>query len=91
MFLPAGAELSVTAWKREDRMALPGSRGERSLKRLCAENGIAPGERDILPVLRVDGKCAAVPGVGIHCEFLTGSDRPVFLTFKTEEKNYDEK
>ena len=72
-------------------MVLPGSRGERSLKRLCAESGIAPGERDGLPVLRVGGKCAAVPGVGIHCEFLTGSNRPVFLTFKTEENDNDEK
>ena len=53
--------------------------------------GIGPGERDGLPVLRVGGKCAVVPGVGIHCEFLTGSNRPVFLTFKTEENDNDEK
>ena len=91
MVLPTEAELSVTAWKREDRMALPDSRGGRSLKRLCAEGGISPAERDGLPVLRVDGKCAAVPGIGIHREFLTGTGRPVFLTFKTEEKDYDEK
>ena len=73
------------------RFGKGGEGNPETLKALCAENGIAPGERDSLPVLRVDGKCAAVPGVGIHCEFLTGSDRPVFLTFKTEEKDYDEK
>jgi len=84
--LPADAALTVTLWDRNDRMTLPGSRGERSLKRLCAERGISPAERDSLPVLRVDGRCAAVPVVGIHSEFLSGEGRTVYLNFQIEEK-----
>ena len=87
LHVPPEAALSVTAWQRDDRMTLPGSRGGRSLKRLCAERGIPPAERDGLPVLRVNGVCAAVPGVGVHCEFLSGEGRAVYVNFKkTEEK-----
>jgi len=87
--IPDGAALTVTVWDRDDRMELPGSRGARSLKRLCAERGISPAERDALPVLRVNGLCAAVPGVGIHRAFLSGRDRTVYLNFHLEEKDYE--
>ncbi|MBE6963354.1 MAG: tRNA lysidine(34) synthetase TilS [Ruminococcaceae bacterium] len=90
---PEGARLTVTSWDRNDRMTLPGSRGERSLKRLCADAGISPAQRDAMPVLRVDGQAAAVPGVGIDAKFApNGSAKPIYVIFhqETEEKN-DEK
>ncbi len=88
MNLPPEAEVAVTAWQREDRMTLSGSRGARSLKRLCAERGIAPAARDMLPVLRVNGRAAVVPGIGMDMDFAPLDRKPtVFVTFyqETEE------
>ena len=87
LHIPGDAVLTVTPWDRNDRMVLPGSRGERSLKRLCSDLGVTPAERDSLPVFRVNGKCAAVPGVGVDSDFLSGEDRTVFVDFQfqTEE------
>lgn len=87
--IPEGARLTVTAWDRNDRMTLPGSRGGRSFKRLCAERGIPPAERDAMPVLRVDGKIAAAPGIGVDLEFMPKNECAAgFIMFdkKTEEK-----
>ena len=56
---------TVRPWRRDDRLTLPGSRGSRSLKRLFAEHGIAPPERDTWPVLCLAGRPAAVWRVGI--------------------------
>ena len=75
LWVPEDAVVEVTAWRRDDRMRLPGDRGERSLKRLCADRGISPTERDTLPVLRINGQAAAVPGIGIHLDFLPCQDR----------------
>ena len=89
--VPVGAELTVTPWDRDDGMTLPGSRGRRSLKRLCADAGILPETRDRLPVLRVGGRCAAVPGIGIDTDFAPDSHpETVFVTFykETEENHH---
>lgn len=81
--IPADAVLTVTAWRPSDRLALPDSRGARSLKRLCAERGISPRQRDELPVLRIDGTAAAAPGVGIDRQFWTENSRADgFVTFE---------
>ena len=56
---------TVRSWHRDDRLTLPHSRGSRSLKRLFADRGIAPEQRDTLPVLCLGGTAAAVFGVGI--------------------------
>ena len=56
---------TVRSWRRDDRLTLPHSRGSRSLKRLFADRGIAPEQRDALPVLCLGGVAAAVFGVGI--------------------------
>lgn len=56
---------SVRPWRREDGLTLPGSRGRRSLKRLLAERGIPPEQRDAVPVFCLAGQAAAVPGVGV--------------------------
>lgn len=89
-----GAEdLRVTAWRPADRMRLPDSRGERSLKRLCADAGIPPWERDALPVLRAGEVPAAVPEIGVDLKFLPRESPAVmYVTFhhKKEEKRYEE-
>ena len=56
---------SVRPWRREDGLTLPGSRGRRSLKRLLAERGVPPEQRDAVPVFCLAGQAAAVPGVGV--------------------------
>jgi len=84
--LPADAEIRVSVWRKDDRMTLPGSRGARSFKRICSDRGISSAQRDLLPVLRVNGKAAAAPNVGLDLEFTPQADAAVFLTFKNTEE-----
>jgi len=62
--------VSVRTWRGTDRMRLPGRRGTRSLKRLFADAGVPPFRRDRTPVLCVDGKAAAVYGIGADTQYL---------------------
>ena len=62
--------LTVRPWRRDDRMTLPGSRGPRSLKRLLADRGIAPPQRDAWPVLCRDDRPIAVWLVGTDTKAL---------------------
>lgn len=90
--LPAGAALTVTSWRPSDWLRLPGSRGKRSFKRLCAERGITPEERDALPVLRVGETHAADPVFGVQPDFAPCFGKEtVFVKFtkKTEERDYE--
>ncbi len=61
---------SVRPWRRDDSLFLPDSRGPRSLKRLFAERGIAPPERDAWPVLCLNDRPAAVWRVGLDKQAL---------------------
>lgn len=86
--------LYVTVWRAEDRLTLPGSRGERTLKRLCADAGISPMERDRLPVLRAGERPVAVALLGIDTRFAPCSpEETVFVTFTfhqdTEENSHE--
>ena len=82
MRLPEGAEMTVTSWRPGDRVRLPGSRGARSFKRLCADRGLSPAERDLLPVLRVGDAPAADPLFGVHADFAPSSEeQTVFVRF----------
>lgn len=86
------APLTVTVWQPEDRLKLPGSRGSRSIKRLCADAGFAPGQRDTLPVLRVNGCAAAMPYIGADADFAKReNETAVYAVFikETEENKYD--
>lgn len=92
MTLPKGAALTVTPWRPSDWLRLPGSRGKRSFKRLCAERGLTPEERDLLPVLRVGEIHAADPVFGVQPDFAPCSgEEPVFVKFykKTEEREHE--
>ncbi len=65
-----GQTLTARCWKPSDRLDLPEGRGARSLKRLFAERGVTPEQRDRLPVFCVDGVAAAAWGVGVDRRFL---------------------
>ena len=68
-------------------MTLPGSRGSRSVKRLCAERGISPTERDTLPVLRINGGIAAMAHLGVNLEFAPRNDqKTVYIRFEKMTK-----
>lgn len=87
--LPEGAELHLTHWRRTDGMA--DGKGRRSLKRLCAEYGMTPAERDAMPVLRVNGMLAAVPLIGTEISFAKGNFLlPVQVKFDKMKKNRGE-
>ncbi len=68
-----------------ERLVLPDSRGGRSVKRLLTERGVAPEQRGETPCIRVDGKLAAVYGVGTDVHFTpdNSGDR-VEITFEKE-------
>lgn len=90
--LPADAAVSVTPWRPGDWLRLPGSRGKRSFKRLCAERGLTPEERDALPVLRVGEIHAADPVFGVQPDFAPCPEgETVFVKFykKTEEREHE--
>ena len=90
--LPADAAVSVTPWRPSDWLRLPGSRGKRSFKRLCADRGLTPEERDALPVLRVGQAHAADPVFGVQTDFAPcPGGQTVFVKFykKTEEKQHE--
>lgn len=85
------ADLRLTAWRPSDRLALPGGRGSRTLKRLLADAGVSPGERDGLPVLRAGELPVAVPGLGVDIHFAPPPGQAaVYITFykQTEEKEH---
>lgn len=74
--------LCVTIWRSGDRMMLPGSRGERSLKRLCADAGVQSWQRDTMPVLRAGEQVVAVPGIGVDLKFLPQDEEAaIYVTF----------
>ena len=93
MGLPRGASMTVTPWRSGDWLRRTGSRGRRSLKRLCADRGLTPEERDRLPVLRVGEAHAADPVFGVSADFAPCSgEQTVFVRFttkQTEEKQHE--
>lgn len=65
-----GRRLMVRRWQSGDRLQLPGSRGARTLKRLYAERGIQPDERDTLPVIVTEeGAVVAAANIGVALPF----------------------
>ena len=65
--------LRVGVWDARKRLTLPG-KTPRSLKRLFAEAGISPSERDGMPVIYINETAAAVYGIGIDQAFLPHED-----------------
>lgn len=82
---PKDASLTVTAW--DPRARLNG----RTLKRLWADRGILPLERELLPVFRINGQAAAAAFLNQDQNFAPGryetAARVIFFK-ETEENDY---
>ena len=83
--IPPDAAVTVSVWQSGDRL------NGRTVKRLCADRGIAPTLRDRLPVLRIDGRAAAVAELGTDEEFTPGDSAAVRVLFvrNTEERKHE--
>ncbi len=77
----AACALTVGPWRAGEYMVPEGATTPRSLKRLAAERGVAPHERDTLPVLRADGRVAAVFGLGAAEEFAARPEQEATYLF----------
>ena len=74
-----------------ERLTLPGSRGARSVKRLCLDKGISLAERDRLPAIYVEGKLAAVWRLGVDITFAPEGRVPCrFIKIEKTEKHIEE-
>ena len=67
-------------------LRLAGSRGRRSVKRLCAERGIDPVERDRLPAIYAGERLAAVWPLGADEEFLPRETDGEMIIIKLERE-----
>ena len=61
--------LSVSAWNAREYFTLP-NKTRRSFKRLFADAGVTPAQRDVTPIIRINGCAAAVYGIGVDQAFL---------------------
>jgi tRNA(Ile)-lysidine synthase len=88
--LRSGTErLTVGPCPPRERLTLPGSRGGRTVKRLCVDRGISPVERDRLPAIYADGRLAAVWRLGVNEEFLPVGENCRFIQITKEENEYE--
>lgn len=88
-----GEDLSVGACPGGARLRLAGSRGGRTVKRLCADRGISPGQRDLLPGIFVGDALGAVWLLGTDETFQpreTGG-RMIKITCMRAEKTQKER
>lgn len=70
-----------------ERLRLSGSRGKRSIKRLCMDRGIDPLQRDSLPAIYVGEIPAAVWPLGVDEEFLPRSTEGEIIEIIIERRN----
>lgn len=83
--LPDGESLRLTHWKSSDRLTLPGSRGSRSVKRLCADKGISTTERDALPIVRLGEICAGAARLGMDTDYTPkDGEESIYIKFYLE-------
>lgn len=79
--------LTVGACRPGDGLMLPGSRGRRSVKRLCAERNISPAERDTLPAVYASEGLAAVWPLGVSEEFRPRATDGEMIIIQIEREN----
>lgn len=74
-----------------ERLTLPGSRGSRSVKRLCLDKHISLEERDRLPAIYAGGQLAAVWRLGVDIAFAPSGGGPCrFIKIEKTEKQIEE-
>lgn len=59
------ATVEISPRRGGERLQLPGRVGHRCLKKLYQEAGVPPWERDIRPLIYLDGRLAAVAGLWV--------------------------
>lgn len=74
--LAEGETLRVARCRASAFLRLPGANGARSVKRLCIDRRLPPERRDLLPALYVNGRLAAVWGLGVDEAFLPRASGP---------------
>ena len=78
--------ISVSAWDAREYLTLPG-KTRRSLKRLFADAGIPPAQRDVTPVIRINGRAAAVYQIGVDQTFLpSDGENAITITMRKTNK-----
>lgn len=83
-----GGTVTVGPCPAGERLTLPGSRGGRTVKRLCLDRGISLTEREALPAVYVGGTLAAVWRLGVDVQFLPEGNAVRFIKI-TKEKEAD--
>jgi tRNA(Ile)-lysidine synthase len=82
-------QLTVGPCPPGERLTLLGSRGGRTVKRLCVDRGISLMERDRLPAIYADGRLAAVWPLGVNEGFLPVGEACRFIQITKEENEYE--
>jgi len=62
-----------------ERLRLAGRPGRKPLKDMFQEAGIPPWQRQDWPLIWLDDRLAAVPGLGVDADFLAGDEMPGIL------------
>jgi len=87
LWVPEGAELTVGPCPAGERLTLPGSKGARTVKRLCLDRGISLTEREGLPAIRVNHRLAAVWRLGVDLEFSPGPGKDLCRFIQIQKKD----
>ena len=72
----AAAEVTVRRPEGGERISLVTGRQSRAVKRLLYDAGIAPWQRESLPLVYCGNVLAAVPGIGVDAAFRATGDAP---------------
>ncbi len=70
--VPEGAAVELRYRCGGERIRLAGHAHSKSLKKLFQEHAIPPWQRNLIPLIYIDGRLAAVPGIGVAAEFSDG-------------------
>ncbi|RLA25581.1 MAG: tRNA lysidine(34) synthetase TilS [Gammaproteobacteria bacterium] len=71
-----------------EKMTLPKRSGQHSLKKLYQEAGIAPWQRDVLPLIYIDGKLAAIANTWVSAEFYRHNETCIQLIWQRNTDAY---
>ncbi|POZ51075.1 tRNA lysidine(34) synthetase TilS [Methylovulum psychrotolerans] len=82
--VPASTGIALAVWQQScvevrarqggEKIRLPHRQGRHSLKKLFQEAGIPPWERELVPLVYLDGQLAAVGGYWLAAEFYCQSE-----------------
>ena len=66
----------------KEKIALVNRDGRHSLKKLYQEAGIAPWQRDVIPLIYINGELAAIAGYWVSADFYTQGEVCINLTWQ---------